>query len=443
MKKIFVLALSALMVAAFSGAAMAKVNLSGAIWVTYWAQQEGQVNYQVSRGLDAGWSDVTVLGVAPNVPAITTGAWGRAGQASKKTFLLGQSMSGNGTSAKNPAGDGFLLALDCPVNDWVKAYGEVDVLPGATTLFLQQGYINLAFMKELNVRTGLMEVPFGHEHMTRPTVGQDEVFVSDFSQSANAALQRRYDVGIQALGTLASGMVDYNVYMGNGALPTVANTSVTGAGATAANATLGGQTVDDNDAKQLGVNLCFKPFTGAFVGGSYFAGDYSTTLLDPNNPVMRAKATSYDINAGYEYANIFEISAEYARTRHDKMSLAYQLGLPPIPANMTVQNKVNEYILKVVYTGVVDWEFGARYGVVDPANIEAEIAAGYAMEKKVSFAAGYKFARAAFLKGEYSWLRTNNGYTNALRSTAALNSRQNPTQDVQDDIFALSLGLQF
>jgi len=193
------------------------------------------------------------------------------------------------------------------------------------------------------------------------------------------------------------------------------------------------------------VNVCFKPFTGAYIGGAYTAADYTNTQVSLLVPVMRAKATAYDVNAGYEYGNIFELSAEYARTRHDKITAAYALGNPPMAvAGVMAQNKVNEYIVKAIYTGVADWEFGVRYGVVDPANTEAEIAAGYSMEKKLSFGAGYKFARAAFLKGEYSWLRSNYGYVNQLSmGTAAGVQRQNPTQDVQDDIFALSLGLQF
>lgn len=425
MKKIFVLALSALMVAAFAVPSMAKVNLSGAIWVTYWAQQEGSVNAQSYSAANV-WVENGQAGAL-------AGNFGRAATASKKTFLVAQSRSGNGTSAKANAGDGFLLALDCPVNDWVKAYGEVDVF-NAGNLALQQGYINLAFRPEINVRVGLQDVPFGMERGSRPTVGQEEVFVSDYSQDANGLLQIRRDVGVQALGTLANGLVDYNVFVGNGAPSTVSSGDIAASLATP----------DINDAKQVGVNLNFKPFTGATVGGAYYGADYTTTVA--NNGALtngQARATAYDLNAGYEYGNIFALSAEYATSRHDKASPAYALAVPAPGANTVAQNRVNEYIIKGIYTGVADWEFGVRYGVIDPKNIEAEAQAGYSIERKVSFATGYKFARAAFLKAEYSWLRTSADYVTRNQALAAGTVRQNPTEDVDDNIFALSLGLQF
>jgi hypothetical protein len=420
MKKFFVLALSALMVAAFAVPSFAKVNLSGAIWATYWAQQQGELEYEAWVG--SGWTTVRT------VPAAAANLGYNVAQPSKKTFIVGQEMNGNGVQQKVTAGDGFLLALDCPVNDWVKAYGEVDVL-NAGNLQLQQGYINLAFMKELNVRAGLMQVPFGYEPTQRPTVGNEEVFVSAYSQQARGALQRQYDIGVQALGTLANGMVDYNLVMTNGAINMVA-------GAQNNNQ----NTPDTNDAKMYGVNLCFKPFTGAFVGGSYFAGDQTLNVGTVNlvQPIDRGKFTAYDINAGYEYGNIFSISGEYATTRADLASAEW-LNNATFGTTRVAQ-RVNEYILKAIYTGVADWEFGVRYGVVDPKNIEAEIAAGFSAERKTSFAVGYKFARAAFLKAEYSILNTNFNYaTNANIG----NSRQNPVKDINDNIAALSLGLQF
>jgi len=222
MKKIFVLALSALLVAAFSGVAMAKVNLSGAIWVTYWAQQQGQTNLDVANGTGSWNSSVNAAGTLGLTPANgVASAYGRISQPGKKTFLLAQTMSGNGVTAKNNQGYGLELVADCPVNDWVKAYGDFNTNGAALTLV--EGYINLAFMKEFNVRVGRMQVPFGHERTVRPTAGVEEVFISEYTQSLNAALLRHYDVGAQAYGTLASGMVDYNFFLGNGTVPTVAD----------------------------------------------------------------------------------------------------------------------------------------------------------------------------------------------------------------------------
>ena len=428
MKKFYVLALSALMVAAFAVPSFAKVNLSGAIWATYWAQQQGEVAYQMGNGID----------VNTTVNAIAMG--GTRGTA-PKTFLVGQNMTGNGIQGKATAGDGFIIALDCPVNDWVKAYGEYDVL-NAGGINLQQGYINLAFMKEFNVRAGLMQVPFGLEPTQQPTVGNEEVFVSAYTQQANGLLQRQYDVGVQALGTVASGMVDYNVFVGNGALNTVHDNACTAPAVPTVVSTVSDVTPDNNDAKQVGVNLCFKPFTGAFVGGGYFAGDYALAAgsTDNGQAIQQAKFTAYDVNAGYEYGNIFSVSAEYATSRFDRLSNAYNVGTQQWGTDRTAQ-RVNEYILKAIYTGVADWESGVRYGVVDPKNLEAEMAAGFSAERKTSFAVGYKFARAAFLKAEYSILNTNFNYTNNM--LAATGVRQNPTKDVADNIAALSLGLQF
>jgi len=85
--------------------------------------------------------------------------------------------------------------------------------------------------------------------------------------------------------------------------------------------------------------------------------------------------------------------------------------------------------------------------VVDPKNMEAEWQAQYSMERKLSFAVAYKFARAASLKAEYSWLDTDVRYLDKIDASSALlpanATRQNTSQDVDDDIFALSLGLQF
>jgi len=409
MKKFFVLALSAMMVAAFAVPSMAKVNLSGALWVTYWAQQEGAIQYQ--RGAGVGpWTDIN-----EGVPALVAAA-GNARNVSKKTFLVGQSMLGNGTQAKAVQGDGLLLALDCPVNDWVKAYAEFDANSGAAQLTMEQGYINLAFMKEFNVRAGLQNVPFGLERGVRPTVGQEEVFVSDYTQQASGILLKHTDVGVQAYGSLANNMVDYNLFVGNGDVTT-------------------SRLTDDNDAKQLGANVNFKPFTGANIGGAYMAGDYNV-LGVAAIPDGRAKFTAYDVNASYEYGNIFAVSGEYARSTFDKAAADYN------DAAQRVSNRSNEYILKALYTGVADWEFGARYGVVDPKNLEAEQALGFSNERKLSFAAAYKFARAATLKAEYSLVDTDFNYiTNYVPGAALI--RQNPTQDINDDVFALSLGLQF
>ncbi len=431
MKKVSIIALSALLVAALSVPAMAKVNLSGAIWTTYWAQQQGSVERQRSNG--TSWVD------RDGSEAFTRGLGANAATA-PKTFLVGQSMSGNGMQNKATAGYGFQLVADCPVNDWVKAYGDFNVNNGGN-LGLVEGYINLAFMKEFNVRAGRMQVPFGHERTTRPTAGQDEVFVSEFSQDAQAALLRRYDVGVQAFGTLASGMVDYNLFVGNGVTSTVADSdgiTAPNSVSAAAGAATSNATPDINDAKQVGINLVARPFTGAFIGGSYFAGDYTQPLVTAGN---RARTSAYDINAGYEYGNIFSITGEYATTRHQQMTADFPYYVTAA-AGTLVENRVNEFIVKAIYTGVADWEFGVRYGAVDPKNVEAEMDAGYSYERKMSFAAGYKFARAAFLKAEYSWIDTDFNFTDRAANVAN-NVRQSPAVDVNDDIFALSLGLQF
>lgn len=431
MKKFYVLALSALMVAAFAVPSFAKVNLSGAMWVTYWAQEEGTNSVQSGNG--TAWGDLNAnIATTPY-----TAGLGTAAAASKKTFLVGQAMSGNGVTAKATQGYGFELVADCPVNDWVKAYGDFNVV-NAGNLGLVEGYINLAFMKEFNVRAGRMQVPFGYERTQRPVAGQDEVFVSEYSQDASGALLRTYDVGVQAFGTVASGLVDYSLFIGNGAINTVADSNGLLGASAAVNANANNVTPDNNDAKQYGLNVCFKPFTGATVGGAYFAGDYTQPLVAAGN---RARFSAYDFNAAYEYGNIFAVSGEYATTRHDKMSGDFPYYTTASTGTL-VQNRVNEFILKAIYTGVADWEFGVRYGAVDPKNVEAEVAAGYSYERKVSFAAGYHFARAAFLKAEYSWVDNDFAFTDKAAPVAA-RIRQNPTQDVDDDIFALSLGLQF
>ncbi len=424
MKSFAAIGLCMMLVAVLSVPALAKVNLSGAMWTTFWAQQEGLVNAQTAAG--GTWVDGPAVGTSDALAA----GFGNAPGAAKKTFLLGNNMLGNGVQAKATNGNGLMLAADCPVNDWVKAYGEFNVLNGGN-LALNEAWIDLAFMREFSVRAGRMQVPFGYDRTVRPGIGVDEVFVSEYTQQANGALLGRQDNGVQAYGEVLSGLLAYNLFLGNGAISTVADSGGMVAAAQAS--------PDIDDAKQLGLNLQYRPFTGAYVGGSYFAGDYTNT--NPSVTGSRSRFSAYDLNAGYEHNGLFLVSAEYATTRHDKLTADYALGVMPAASGVE-EARVNEYILKAIYSGLADWEFGVRYGVIDPKSIEAEQLAGFSAERKVSFAAGYRFARAAFLKAEYSWLDTDFKNYDKIANVAG-RVRQNPAQDIDDDIFALSLGLQF
>jgi len=447
MKKFSIFAICALLLVAFSVPAMAKVNLSGAMWATFWAQQEATVaveyvNAGVWQSAVGGPSTLGYDGATSGSPL----TFGNYPVSSKKTFIVGQGMSGNGNIAHTVqrAQDGFVLVADCPVNDWIKGYAEVTAGSAGLGLTLREGYANLAFMKELNLAAGLMEVPFGHEHAVRPDAGIEEVFISEYSQDARATLQTQSDIGVKVFGTVGSGligggvgMIDYQVFVGNGGATTVADTGIANPEA--------GQVIDRNDAKQVVLDITIKPIQGLYVGGGYSGGDY--TNANPGIQNARARFSAYDFNAGYDIANVLLISGEYATVRHDKMREDFQFGMTA-QANTLQQVRVNEYVIKAIYDGIQDFELGVRYGVVDPKQMEAEVLAGYSMERKLSFGGEYKIARGAVLKAEYSMVMTDLNYLDAYSLANALvnvnqNSRISPSEEMDDDIFALQLGLQF
>lgn len=421
--------------------AAAKVDLSGSMYATYWAQQEGVDGYQLATA--AGWTDA---------PRQATGALYRGGNftASKKTFLLGQNRVGNGLQTHTEGGYGVLLALDCPVSDQWKVYGRFSMRSSALPAAVRHLWAAYTPMPELNFRIGRSAIPFGNEGTENPTEKIRRIFISDYTQDNRGSLLSNYDIGVMTYGILAGGMADYKLWVGNGAVTTVADSINYAINGTAAGTLtmMPGNTAspDANDAKQVVGNIKFKPFAGAYLGGSYAAGDYSNLNQVNGVAIQRARFSAADVYAGYELANVFRAAAEYATTRHDRMSLESDAGLSGAPAlrQALVANRVNEYVLKAFYLGVPDWEFGVRYAVVDPKNFEAELAAGYSMEKKISAALGYRFAGAASLNAEYSHIDTDLDYLGKYNAAAIAGSYiVNPSADPDDDIFALQLALQF
>lgn len=446
MKKFSIFAISALLLVAFSVPAMAKVNLSGAMWVTYWAQQESNnLTYEASDGAST-WNQI-----ATGAGALESALGGYNKIANRKTFILGQNQTGGSVQALAANQGGFLLAADCPVNDWIKGYAELNANSAALQLAVREAWIELAFMKEIGLRAGVQEVPFGREHVVRPDAGVEEVFISEGSQDVNAILATQADAGMQLAGTVGSGLIgggvgaiDYALYLGNG---TINNVAVAGRTATVLNTADtvftvngGSAAVDNNDAKQFGFNLTIKPIQGLYVGGAFFAGDYNNGQTTNG----RAKFTAWDVNAGYDVANVLLLSAEYARASHADALGAFSLGDQPTTQGYMAAEEA-EWIIKAIYDGIQDWELGVRYAVVDPKNIESEIAAGYAQEQKLTAGVEYKIARGACLKAEYSMVDNSMEHLSKLNAAAAGAGivRLNPAVDPDDDIFALQLGLQF
>lgn len=429
--------------------ATAKINLSGSIYATYWAQQQGIDNYQVATA--AGWQDARTQVTGPLYR-------GNNFTASKKTFLLSNGLAGNGLQNHPEGGYGLALGLDCPVTDQWKSYARFSIrggTAGGQNINVAARHLWIAYMpmRELNLRVGRYPVPFGNEGYTRPTEKVKDIFISEYSQDFRGALNANYDVGITAFGTVVDGMIDYKLYLGNGAITTVAdsvNTAINNSGVTTMVANIGANnsalTPDINDAKQVIGQVHIRPFTGAYVGGSYAAGDYSNANRVNNVSIDRARFTAYDLFAGYTLPDVFKVSGEYVTTRHDRMSLESDAGVLGGPAvrSQLVANRVNEYIVKAYYLGVSDWEFGVRYSGVDPKNFEAELAAGYSYETKLSAAIGYKFAGSAMLNAEYSHVNTDLNYLDKYDAAALAGAyRIAPSADPDDDIFALQLTLHY
>lgn len=405
--------------------AWAKVDLRGAVWATYWAQQAGSdISAQVASG--GRWVDARVQPTRLYRGAVPT--------ASPKTFLLAENASGNGLQAHPGANNGFLLQADCAVLDNLKVVGSLRVNNPANAFVIRNAYADYTVNDAFKLRLGRQLVPFGREQSVRPTVGREEVFISSYAQQARGALNNTYDVGVQVYGKLLENALTYRVFAGNGAINTVADS---------ASLVANSQGVPDiDDAKLLGGALNWQPFAGAFIEGSYFTGDFTNTNVSGG----RSRYSAYDVNAGYDIANQVLVSAEYATTRHDGLLLESDAGAVGAPAVRTnyLAAKVNEFIVKAVYHGRPDWQFGVRYSVIDPKSFEAELRAGFSREAKFSAGVAYAFAGKATLKAEYSRLITDLDYYSHY-DAAAVNGqyRLNPSADPADDIFALQLGLQF
>jgi len=406
MKK-FSLVLAAMLVVAFAVPAMAKVNLSGAMWVTYYAQAQSH-DLTVTDGNNGSFMDPAQV-------------------ASNKSFMFGQDMTNNGLTAHAVRGDGLLLGLDCPVNDWVSAYAELTANDANLRPVVQEAYIDLAFMPELNVQAGIFEVPFGQEHNDRPQLGQEEVFITEYTVDAAGLLLDYRDNGIQVYGTVLDDMLDYSVYAVNGSIATLTDTAVATGAAVA---------MDANNAKSVGLNLCLRPVEGLYVGGGMIAGDYRSLSFRNNS----LDYVCYDINAGYDFAGVLKLSGEYAVSNYeDQIGVAQNLVVPPTQLNDWSEGKTAEYIVKAIYSGIDDVELGLRYAVIDPKNIESEITAGYSDEGKLSFGASYAFARNTILKAEYSWIDTERDYLKSLAPVAGVANSGDPS----DNILALQLAVQF
>jgi len=403
-----------MLVVAFAVPAMAKVNLSGGMWVTYWAQAQSH-DLTINRDGVAGGAEI-------QDPAQV---------ASNKSFMLGQYMNGNGLTAHTVGGYGASIALDCPVNDWVNAYTRLNANDGNLREVIVYSYIDLKFMKELNVRTGLFCVPFTKEPTTRPNPHQEELFISQYSQDAAGMLQTYRDNGIMASGTVLDDMLDYRVYVTQGSLQTVTDTSA--AGAATATGMVSAQ--DRNNAKSMGASFTLKPIDGLYLGLGVIGGDY----VSANAVAESQDYIAYDVNAGYDFAGVLKLSGEYVVGNYEnQMAVTRLLNVLPA-ADAGSEGKSSEYIVKAVYSGIDDVELGIRYAVIDPKNIESEIAAGYSDEGKLSFGVSYMLARNTILKAEYSWIDTERDY---LKDYAPAAGNQN-SGDPNDDILAVQLGVLF
>ena len=414
--------------------ATAKVNLSGGIWVTYWAQQQsGDQSYEVA----------TAMGWQPANAQVTGAPWrGAAPSGAAKTFILANGLYGNGQQAHTASGYGFRLNLDCPLTDDLKVNGCFRVRTGTNGVTARQLSAAYILHPQATLRVGLFSRPFGYEGAGRPGTTKSEVFISEYAQDARALLNNKTDVGVMLSGTLQDKRFEYSLYAGNGCARTVADSpalSTTGL-ANAASAT-----PDADDAKQLNANLRWNVMTVAFVGGGYVAGDMANRNTLAGATVGRSRFTAADAYGVWDIAQQLLVSGEYATVRHDQMALESDAGVVGNPARTQLTaTRVNEYILKAVYHGIPDWECGVRYTVVDPTNFEAELLAGYSRERKLSVAIGYQFAGSAQLRAEYSRLITDYDYLNAYDPVLLAGQyRLNPNEDPDDDIVAVSLGLQF
>lgn len=419
--------------------AAAKINLSGAMFATYWAQQEGLDSFQVATA--TGWQDAPVQVTGPLYR-------GRLPTTRKKTFLLHNSIIGTATQAPLDAGYGVLFNLDCPVSDNTRVFAMLALRNGATTIMPRALWGEYAFSPALKLRAGRFLQPFGLEPASR----WGEHFISEYTQDGRGSLQAIYDQGIMALGTSAGGMVDYRLYAGNGAVTTVGdslNYAISAApGASTAYLLLGNSTAtpDIDDAKQVIGSLTLRPLPGLMLGGGYATGDYTNLNTVNGACVQRARFSAVNAHASYERAGAFRVSGEYAGTRHDRMSLESDAGVTGAPAVRTqlVASRVNEFILKAFYLGIPDWMLGVRATVVDPKNFEAELAAGYSRETKLSAAVAWRITGKYQFCVEYSRIVTDLDYLNAYDPAAVAGSyRINPAADFDDDFVTAQFAALF
>ncbi len=421
--------LTAFFLCLLSAPATAKINLSGGLWITYWAQQQaGDDAYQLATA--TGWQDagVQVTGASWRVPAPT---------AMRKTFLLSAGRYGGNRQTPAQAGYGFRLVADCPLTDTLKAYGCFRYRDGTAGITARLLYAAWTPLPQAGVRIGMFSRPFGLEGERRPDACGCECFVSEYAQDARSLLNNKTDIGIMLSGKVADGMFDYSLYAGNGVARTVADSA-----SMANNASV---TPDIDDAKQFNANLRWNVVSGAFIGGGYVAGDMRNTNTLDGVAVGRSRFSARDIHGAWDIAQALRLSAEYATVRHDKMALEGDAGLVGNPARTQLTAvTVNEYIVKAIWHGLPGWECGVRYSVIDPKSFEAELLAGYSCERKVSFAIGYLFANATQLRAEYSRVMSDYSFLNAYDpALIAGQYRLNPAAEPDDDIFALALGAQF
>lgn len=393
--------------------ASAKITVCGALWTTYWAQrQASELRYLVSDG--GIWVDDAQTGQPT----------------ARKTFLLAQNQSGGGLRAQAVTGNGLVLGAAAPVNDGIRLYGEFNTTGGA--FGLNYAYAEIALPHDLTLTVGQQDVPFGNEYTVRPGIGCciDEVFISEFTQAPAAALLPGVELGVSVSGPVVEGLADFSISVLTGSLPSAADSAgVTG--------WIGG--LDNNDAKSVGARLEVRPHPCAFVIASFLAGDYS----NPFRTDGRAKYTASGLALGYAPVEALQLTGEWAATRHDGLMYDFGMG-STAPAGALTAARVNEYIVKAIWTGIPDFELGVRYGVVDPKNLEAEVDAGFAKEEKLTFGVLYFLAENMRLKAEYSRVRTALDYFDLYdAATLGAGATAVVSNDPRDDIFALQIALQF
>jgi phosphate-selective porin OprO/OprP len=123
------------------------------------------------------------------------------------------------------------------------------------TLVVQDAYVDTRFSTAFRLRVGKAKTPFGHERLH----SSNSLLFLD--RASPTALAPNRDVGIQALGDLAGGMVSYLIGVGNGAPDG------------------GSVETDTNDSKDVAARVVVRPFRkapDAPLGGLGFALSGST-----------------------------------------------------------------------------------------------------------------------------------------------------------------------